>query len=132
MGCKECLRPFLPAAGAVHGDDAVSLGENKTDSIGKVKSFYGNFLVVIRALTYILSLGKEGIPQASKSAVLNANYLMRKMVEGGLGKYLVFDEICMRVCAVHDRAESGNGRVCWIWPRRCWTTACTRPRCISR
>ena len=95
VGCKECLRPFLPAAGAVHGDDAVSLGENKTDSIGKVKSFYGNFLVVVRALTYILSLGKEGIPQASKSAVLNANYLMRKMVEGGLGKYLVYDEICM-------------------------------------
>ncbi len=41
-----------------------------------MKSFYGNFLVVVRALTYILTLGREGIPEASQNAVLNANYLM--------------------------------------------------------
>ena len=45
-------------------------------SIGRVKAFYGNFLVVVRALTYLLTLGREGIPEAAKNAVLNANYLM--------------------------------------------------------
>jgi glycine dehydrogenase subunit 2 len=48
-------------------------------SIGSVRAFYGNFLVVVKALAYILTLGKEGIPEASENAVLNANYLMSKV-----------------------------------------------------
>ena len=49
-------------------------------SIGKVKSFYGNFLVVLRALAYVLTLGSEGITEAAENAVLNANY-MKKLLE---------------------------------------------------
>lgn len=45
-------------------------------SIGEMKSFYGNFLVVVRALSYLMTLGKEGIPEAGRNAVLNANYMM--------------------------------------------------------
>ena len=48
-------------------------------SVGDVKAFYGNFLVVVKALSYILTLGKEGIPEAAKNAVLNANYMMEKL-----------------------------------------------------
>ena len=60
--------------------------------MGKVRSFYGNFLVVVQALTYILSLGREGIPEASAGAVLNANYLMKKL----MGHYeMSFDTLCM-------------------------------------
>lgn len=45
----------------------------------QVKSFYGNFLVVVKALTYILTLGAEGLKEASSTAVLNANYLMSRL-----------------------------------------------------
>ena len=47
-------------------------------SLGRVRSFYGNFAVVVRALAYILSLGRDGIPEAAENAVLNANYLMNR------------------------------------------------------
>ena len=61
-------------------------------SMGQVRSFYGNFLVVVKALTYIKSLGREGIVEASSNAVLNANYLMNRLKE----YYdLPYDEICM-------------------------------------
>ncbi len=50
--------------------------------MGQVRSFYGNFLVVVKALAYLLTLGKEGIPEASAGAVLNANYLMKQLADG--------------------------------------------------
>lgn len=75
VGCKKMLSKFLP------NPSLDEKGEFKynPDSIGQVRSYYGNFLVVVRALTYILTLGKEGIPEASKHAVLNANYMMAKL-----------------------------------------------------
>ena len=50
-------------------------------SLGEMKSFFGNFTVIVKALTYIKMLGKEGIPEASLNAVLNANYMMKKLSE---------------------------------------------------
>jgi glycine dehydrogenase subunit 2 len=50
-------------------------------SIGRVRSFYGNFLVVLKATAYLLSLGRENIPEAARAAVLNANYLMQRLKE---------------------------------------------------
>jgi len=75
VGCKAALAPYLP----------------KEDGI-RVKSFNGNFLVVIKALTYLLTLGKEGVPEAAKNAVLNANYLQHK-IKGTFTP--AFDRICM-------------------------------------
>lgn len=46
-----------------------------------MKDFYGNFSVVVKALTYILTLGREGIPEAARNAVLNANYMMKRLSE---------------------------------------------------
>ena len=84
VGCKERLRPFLPHS---------HMGEERNaDSVGQVRAFYGNFLVVARALTYALTLGKEGITQTSGMAVLNANYLMRK-IEPFFPPY--YNRICM-------------------------------------
>ena len=57
-----------------------------------MKSFYGNFLVVVKALTYILTLGREGIPQASSNAVLNANYMMNQLKDLYT---MAYDDICM-------------------------------------
>ena len=82
VGCKQILAQFLPTPVVAEQDGAYTL-QMPENTVGKVRSFYGNFLVVIRALTYVLTLGKEGIPQAAKGAVLNANYMMKKLADMG-------------------------------------------------
>ena len=81
VGCKKHLAPYLPKSRMMDGGESI-----------QVRSFAGNFLVVIKALTYILTLGKLGIPEAAKNAVLNANYLQAK-IKGTFEP--AFDRICM-------------------------------------
>ena len=78
VACKSVLAPFLPGPLAVKEGEKFKLAK-PAKSIGRVRAFYGNFLVYIRALAYILTLGAEGIPQAAQNAVLNANYMMEKL-----------------------------------------------------
>ena len=78
VGCKKFLEPFLPTPRVIKAENGFAFTAPEK-SMGRVRSFYGNFLVVVRALTYVLTLGKEGIPAASAGAVLNANYLMSKL-----------------------------------------------------
>ena len=90
VGCKDFLAPFMPGLSVV-GEEELAF-EKAEQSIGEMKNFYGNFSVVVRALTYILTLGKEGIPEACKNAVLNANYMMNKLKD----LYeMAYDEVCM-------------------------------------
>ena len=92
VGCKEFLAQFLPGSRPVK-DEAGNLTFGVEEhSIGKVKQFYGNFLVVVKALSYILTLGREGIPAAAKNAVLNANYMRVKLSDV---YEMAYDEICM-------------------------------------
>lgn len=79
VGCKEALVKYLPSPRITLKNGKYELEDKPELSIGRVKSFYGNFLVVVRALTYILTLGGEGLKKASESAVLNANYMMHKL-----------------------------------------------------
>ena len=81
VGCKSHLAQFLPKSALMDGRDALQM-----------RSFAGNFLVVIKALTYILTMGKEGITEAAENAVLNANYLLQK-IKGTFEP--AFDRICM-------------------------------------
>ena len=55
------------------------LDDNRPNSIGKILGFYGNFGVMVRAYVYIRMLGGKGLKRASSTAILNANYLMRKL-----------------------------------------------------
>ena len=80
VGCKDFLRPYLPGP-VVTKDEAGYHLVKPEHSIGRVKNFCGNFAVVVRALTYVLTLGREGIPEAAKNAVLNANYMMKLLSE---------------------------------------------------
>lgn len=91
VGCKEELAQFLPSV-LVEKDGDVLHFTKPEHSIGEMKSFYGNFLVVVKALTYILTLGREGIPQASSNAVLNANYMMNRLKDLYT---MAYDDICM-------------------------------------
>ena len=83
VACKPFLGAFLPGPVVKRQEDGTFTLENPEKSVGRVRSFLGNFLVCVRALTYILMLGREGIPEASSGAVLNANYLMRLLADGG-------------------------------------------------
>lgn len=89
-GCKECLAKFLPSV-LVEGEDTLSFVKPE-HSIGEMKSFYGNFLVLVRALTYLKTLGREGVLKASQNAVLNANYMMHKLKDVYT---MAYDETCM-------------------------------------
>ena len=91
VGCKEFLKPFLPGPVVTRDETGYHLTQPE-HSIGRVKDFNGNFSVVVRALTYVLTLGREGIPEAAKNAVLNANYMMKRLSE----KYtMAYDGPCM-------------------------------------
>ena len=91
VGCKEELAQFLPSVLVEKGGDDLHFTKPE-HSIGEMKSFYGNFLVVVKALTYILTLGREGIPQASSNAVLNTNYMMNQLKDLYT---MAYDDICM-------------------------------------
>ncbi|MBQ6506439.1 MAG: aminomethyl-transferring glycine dehydrogenase subunit GcvPB, partial [Clostridia bacterium] len=78
-GCRAFLAPFLP-------------GRNTPESIGNVRSFGGNFLVAVRALTYLMTIGREGVPEAAMHAVLNANYMRVRLADLFP---MAFDRICM-------------------------------------
>ncbi|MBP3729470.1 MAG: aminomethyl-transferring glycine dehydrogenase subunit GcvPB, partial [Lachnospiraceae bacterium] len=81
VGCKAFLKEYLPGSALMDGGAPI-----------QVRSFAGNFLVVLRALAYILYLGKEGIPEACETALINANYLQK-----GLREVFTpaFDRLCM-------------------------------------
>jgi glycine dehydrogenase subunit 2 len=80
VGCKAFLRPFMPVYQPA-GNDGVYTFTCPTKTIGSVKAFYGNFLVVVKALTYIRTLGAGGIRLVAEHAVLNANYMQKKLSE---------------------------------------------------
>ena len=91
VGCKAMLAQFLPTP-HVEEKDGKFVFATPEHTMGQVRSFYGNFLVVVKALAYLITLGKEGIPEASAGAVLNANYLMKKLA----GAYdMSYDTQCM-------------------------------------
>ncbi|MBR0385878.1 MAG: aminomethyl-transferring glycine dehydrogenase subunit GcvPB [Erysipelotrichaceae bacterium] len=75
VGCKKFLEKHLPAPVIVSG----KADADRPESIGRVRAFYSNFLVCVKALTYIKALGREGLKEASQNAVLNANYMMEKL-----------------------------------------------------
>lgn len=81
VGCKDFLKEFLPKSVTMDGPGRL-----------QVRAFEGNFLVAVKALTYLLTLGREGVPEVARNAVLNANYLQSK-IKGSFEP--AFDRICM-------------------------------------
>lgn len=91
VGVKKELAEFLPVPIIEKKDESFILNYDKPNSIGKIKGFYGNFGVLVRAYTYILTMGGEGLKKASEIAVLNANYMQSKLKEHF---HLPVDDIC--------------------------------------
>ena len=80
VGVKSHLKEFLPISRVEkRSDGTLALSYDHKDSIGYVAPFYGNFGICLRAYSYILTLGKEGLIAVSENAVLNANYVMHSL-----------------------------------------------------
>lgn len=81
VGVKKNLVEYLPVPMVEKDGDRYFLDYNYPKSIGKVKDFYGHFGILVRAYTYILTMGSDGLKKASEIAVLNSNYLLSKLKE---------------------------------------------------
>jgi len=75
VGVKKDLIKYLPCPQVIKNEGGLACVENDGSSIGRIRSFWGNFGVLVRAYTYIMALGKNGIKRAAQNAVLNANYI---------------------------------------------------------
>ena len=82
VGVKDFLKDYLPVPLVAYDEenDRYYLDYNVPKSIGKVKELYGNFAVMVRALVYLKVMGRDGLKNVSEIAVLNANYLTRKLL----------------------------------------------------
>jgi glycine dehydrogenase subunit 2 len=82
VAVNKALEPFLPAPVVItHADGTLGFDYNRPQTVGRVRAFYGNFGMFVRALAYIQANGPDGLRQTTEDAVLNANYI-RKGLEG--------------------------------------------------
>ena len=106
VGVKDFLQPFLPVPHIEQNQDKYVCNYDKPDSIGKVRTFYGNFGVLVRAYTYIRTLGPDGIREACESAVLNANYIKAKLKDD---YHLPFPGPSLHECVFNDKEQLKHG-----------------------
>jgi glycine dehydrogenase subunit 2 len=97
------LEKFLPVPRVVFEQEQYLLSNDFPDTIGKLHAFYGNVGVQIKAYSYILSMGAEGLKQASQMAVLNANYIKTRLKDS---YHLPYDRPCMHECVFTDQKQS--------------------------
>ena len=106
VGVKKELEAFLPVPVIGEKDGRYSLIFDRPKSIGRVRSFHGNFAVIVRALCYILSLGPRGVREIAEYAVLNANYI-RKSLEQDY--HLKYTASSMHECVFSDKFQKEFG-----------------------
>ncbi|UXS74596.1 aminomethyl-transferring glycine dehydrogenase subunit GcvPB [Staphylococcus chromogenes] len=91
IGVKKELRQFLPKPLVVKDGDRFVYDNDIEYSIGRVKPFYGNFGIYLRAYTYIRTMGYKGLKEVSEAAVLNANYIKARLKDTFV---IPFDQYC--------------------------------------
>ena len=106
VGVKGHLADYLPVPIITRKGELFQFDYDRPKTIGKVRSFFGNFAVLVRAYAYILSLGAEGLKRASLVALLNANYIRTKLKDH---YHLPYDLPCMHECVFSDRLQGKYG-----------------------
>lgn len=123
IGVTEKLKPYLPVPRIEMAEQSLKEGMNNTkhdtsviknytlnyqypDSIGRVRAFYGHIGIMVRAYTYLLSLGKEGVCKVGEYSVLNANYLRQKLI-----KYydIPYGKTCMHEFVISAKKQKEKG-----------------------
>jgi glycine dehydrogenase subunit 2 len=106
VGVKKILEPFLPVPRILKENGQYRWSDAFPRSVGKVRSFYGNFGILVRAYAYILAMGSDGLTQATQMAVLNANYLRKRLEQ----EYTLAEATpCMHECVFSDRSFAHSG-----------------------
>jgi glycine dehydrogenase subunit 2 len=103
IAVSDRIEPFLPRPQVVRRESDNGSGPfydldfDRPQSIGRLRGFQGNYGVFVRSYAYILSLGADGLQEASETAVLNANYLLARLKADGIGEHLpvAYDRLCM-------------------------------------
>jgi glycine dehydrogenase subunit 2 len=107
VACRKILEPFLPIPVVEQNSKGdLRLNYDRPQSVGRVRAFYGNFGMFVRALAYILANGPDGLRQTTEDAVLNANYIRAKLQD----LYeLPYDTPSMHEVVFSDRRQTRNG-----------------------
>jgi glycine dehydrogenase subunit 2 len=100
VGVGAKLEPYLPVPMVErNADGTFRLVTDRPKSIGRMRSFYGNFGVMVRAYTYLLNHGPEDLKRISELAILNANYLLARLRKTF---HVAQDRYCMHECVLSD------------------------------
>jgi glycine cleavage system P protein (glycine dehydrogenase) subunit 2 len=107
VACKKILEPFLPVPTIkTNADGTLGFEYDRPDSVGRVRAFFGNFGMLIRALAYIFANGPDGLRLTTEDAVLGANYIRRKLE----GVYdLPYKNASMHEVVFSDRLQTAKG-----------------------
>jgi glycine dehydrogenase subunit 2 len=106
VAVKRDLEPFLPLPRLKRASNAWTWDYDRPQSIGRVRAFYGNFGVLVRALAYVMAHGGDGLKRATQDALLTANYL-RKLLEPFYD--IAYDAPSMHECVFSDRRQAARG-----------------------
>jgi glycine dehydrogenase subunit 2 len=106
VGVRSVLEPYLPTPRLQRDGDRFRWSADFPKSIGRVRSFYGNFGMLVRAYAYMLAMGGDGLAAATQMAVLSANYI-RARLEGTY--HLAYPGICMHECVLSDKGFEAHG-----------------------
>lgn|SRR5574341_89126 len=111
VGVKKILEPFLPVPTIAKkvdksGKERFFLDYKRPNSIGKLQAFYGNFGVLVRALASILANGPEGMRKIAEDAIINANYILKKLKEY---YHLPYQERCMHELVLSGTKQKAKG-----------------------
>ncbi len=108
VGVKKILEPFLPKPTVEKKDDRYYLEYDIPNSMGRVKDFQGHFGIMVRAYTYILMMGADGLKEASTMAVLNANYIKEMLKDD---YKLAYDAVCKHEVIFAGLKDNADGAV---------------------
>jgi glycine dehydrogenase subunit 2 len=100
VAATKSLAPFLPIPVVAQRNGTYYFDRDRPHSIGKVQTYYGNFLVMVKAYTYLRIVGRDGLRPVSKSAILNANYIIQSLKDH---YFLPYPDYCM-----HEGVLSGK------------------------
>jgi glycine dehydrogenase subunit 2 len=106
IAVRKELAPFLPVPHVIKQGDNFHLIDSSDTSIGRLKGFNGQFGMAVRALSYMLSHGADGLKQVAEDAVLNANYILSQLKEY---YHTPFPGTCMHECLLTDKLQKDKG-----------------------
>lgn len=105
IAVSEELSPHIPVPYIIKHHNSYKLITDDNNSIGQIKGFYGQFTLMVRALCYMLSCGKDGMEKISTHAVLSANYILSHLKEH---YHIPYEGYCMHECLLTDKYQKTN------------------------